>query len=642
MRELARIAPNLTRIALELGRAVPRVVRESHPQRYVWPAGALVLIDALVRRLSFGDHARQLAQYGVRVVLMAVLWGGLGTLLCVAAEHARQRRFLAFLALAPWPGLALLLLSSTTAAHLAFFYVNRYFAEPTILRGAWSLRSVVVSYLHDLAGVTVCTVAGAVGLCIAFAGQTWRSSREVLPHTAGRVVLGLVLICCSAFFSELIPRNDESLAFSSPDASALHLLYEASRPPPPFNVPLPRGASRREPVAVPRLERAPSAPNILVILTESVRADAICSDPRSCADQYLDPSAFDRIPLSRLRTQAPGTFTTCMVLWTGLEPDSQYPDTHRAPLLWEVARAAGYHTAYVSAQSPDFFRFGQYIAKAGVDYLVTARDLQPNPSVTVGADDEKAMAALLEHVAGARMPWYGVLHLSNTHALYRTDPSLQPFQPEGGIDNLVGFKNRYLNAIALQRRSLGAFLTRLRALPSWDNTLVLFLSDHGEPLGDHGEIFHRDGFFESSMRVPGWVLAGKNALTQQQVNALKANSARYLYTRDLHATVLDALGVWDERSRIPYSGWRSGRSILRPLPAGEPIAVFANVSGLWDFATPHYGVVQGERKLLSGPHGPFKCYDTRDDPEEATARTASACGAELFAFARRRFPLLAR
>ncbi len=640
MREFARIAPNLTRLAAGIAPALRRAIRDSRPLRYGWPAAALVGIDGVARRLPFRSfRASQLAEYGARALLMVALWGGIGALLRVAAQYARQRRFLALLVLAPVPVFSTLLLTAVAAGHLAFYDVNHFFVGPEMLRDVWSLRGVIASYALDLPGLTVCAVAVVLLLSSALAHQAWRHSREPLPHTLGVIGLGLFLVCSVVLLSALRPVHDEALlTFGSPDSDALYLLCEAAGPPPNTRA-MPHGASRRDPIPVPRLERPPGVRNVLVILTESVRADAMCSDPHACADQYIDPVAPERIALSQLRTQAPGTFTTCMVLWTGLEPDSQFPDTHRAPFLWEVARAAGYQTLYVSAQSSAFFRFGQYIAVAGIDDLVTARELQPGHSQTVGADDEKAMAAMLEHLARARTPWYGVLHLSNTHALYRTDPSLQPFQPSGlDTSDLVGLKNRYLNAIALQRRSLGVFLARLRALRGWDDTLVLFLSDHGEPLGDHGEIFHRDSLFESSMRVPGWVLAGKRVLSPEQMAALKANRDRFLYTRDIHATILDALGVWEERSKIPYSGWRVGRSLLRPMAATEPIAVFANVSGVWDFATPHYGVEQGERKLISGPHGPFRCYDLRLDPGEEHAADAAACGAELLDFARQRFP----
>ncbi len=646
MREFARIAPNLTRLAAGTAAAVRRAMRDGRPLRYGWPAAALVVIDGVARRLPFRSFGvSQLAQYAARALLMVVLWGGLGALLRVAAQYARQRRFLALLALAPAAVLGTLLLFVVAVGHLAFFAVNQYFAEPEMLRHVWSLRGLIASYTRDLPGLTVAAIACVVLLGFALARQAWRHSRELLPRTWGVVGLGFFLACSAGLIAVLTPPSEAlALAFGPPDADALYLLREAVRPLPPYNVVLPRGASRRDPLPVPPLERTPGVHNVLVILTESVRADAMCSDPHACADPYIDPAAHDRIALPHLRTQAPGTFTTCMVLWTGLEPDSQFPDTHRAPFLWEVARAAGYRTLYVSAHSSEFFHFGEYIAASGIDELVTARELQPGPSLTVGADDEKAMAAMLERVSRARTPWYGVLHLANTHAMYRTDPSLQPFQPQSGPEtgDLVGFKNRYLNAIALQRRSLGAFLTRLRALPGWDDTLVVFFSDHGEPLGDHGEIFHRDSFFESSMRVPGWILAGKNVLNAEQRAALSANSARFLYTRDLNATILDAIGVWEERSKIAYSGWRSGRSLLRPMSAAEPIAVFANVSGVWDFATPHYGVVQGERKLISGPYGPFRCFDLHRDPGEQHGADASACGAELLAFARQRFPRQSR
>ncbi|MET0791979.1 MAG: sulfatase-like hydrolase/transferase [Polyangiaceae bacterium] len=638
--EWQRQAPTLSRLTAHLGAALESAFRSARPDRFAWPALLIALSDVTLRKLAQrGFGIGHLLQYGWQVLALAALWGALGGLACFAFRCSlRQRAFFVCVLLIALAQLALLCLS---ASHLAYFLVNGHFATPELLRAVWTLRVVLAAYLGELPTLTVTLLIAVTTPFLILLGQAWRFARTPRSGVRAGVWLCVVLLISATLLIAGSAGDAASFEFTPPDAAGLRLLIQASQRPATSTADLLRGAFLRRPLPVPRLNRPAKSSNVLVILTESVRADAMCSDPHECPDEYLDPPAADRIGLTHLRTQSPGTFGTCMVLWTGLEPDTEYPASHRAPLLWEVARAAGYHTVYVTAQSPDFLDFGKYLAVAGIDHLVTATDLEPHPDVMLGAPDEKAMAAFLAHIAHAAQPWYGVLHLSNTHAMYRTDPALQPYQPETSsleFGNLPGLRNRYRNAIALQRRSLGVFLAQLRALPSWKDTLVVFLSDHGEPLGDHGQLIHRDDLFESSMRVPGWVLAGPDALRPEQHAALEANSKRLLYTRDIHATVLDALGVWEQRQDIPYADLRAGRSLLRPLPDSEPIVPFANISGVWSFARPHYGVAQGERKLIAGPDGPFWCFDLSADPREGHPKPASACGPELSSFARQRFP----
>lgn len=634
---LSRHTPTLSRIVRPFAKPVQQALRYSRAHRFAWPALVTAAIDGALRRPPLRTFTASRAfDYGGRVLLMALLWGALGGLLSMSLRARRPGSFVAL----PLATFVLLLLCLSTS-HFAYFMVNGHFATTELLSSVWTLRAALLAYLVELPTVTGAMFAAITSGFAVFLAQANRDVDAPVENRRKGIWLCLVLLLSATFLVAVSTDDAASVALAPPDAGGLGLFARALRRPAGAEPELLRGAFRRLPLVVPKLERSGPASNVLVILTESVRADAMCSDPHECSDKYLDPPASDRIGLTHLRSQSPGTFSTCMVLWTGLEPDTEYPASHQAPLLWEVARAAGYRTLYVTAQSPDFLDFGKYLTVAGIDDLVTAIDLEPQPDVMLGAPDEKAMAAFITHVAHATEPWYGVLHLSNTHAMYRTDPDLQSEQPPSSsleIGLLPGLKKRYLDAIALQRRSLGTFLQQLRALPAFRRTLVLFLSDHGEPLGDHGQLIHRDGLFEASMRVPGWALAGPDALRPEQREALASNSKRLLYTRDIHATVLDALGVWDERQRIPYADQRAGRSLLRPMPGTEPMVPFANLSGVWSFARPHYGVAQGERKLLAGPGGPFYCYDLSSDPREHYPQPADACGSEMSSYAQRRFP----
>src|SRR5207244_9012057 len=122
---------------------------------------------------------------------------------------------------------------------------------------------------------------------------------------------------------------------------------------------------------LPPLDVPAHRPNVLLIVTESVRADASCSaPPPACVSPLLDRVAAARIPLGKLTSQSSGTFSACMMLWTGLGPTADFRTAHQAPVLWEIARALGYRTYYVTSQNLRYDDFGAFTPEAGIDERV--------------------------------------------------------------------------------------------------------------------------------------------------------------------------------------------------------------------------------------------------------------------------------
>ena len=151
---------------------------------------------------------------------------------------------------------------------------------------------------------------------------------------------------------------------------------------------------------------------------------------------------------------------------------------------------------------------------------------------------------------------------------------------------------------------VGKILQRLDELGLAQNTLVVFTSDHGEELGEHG-MHGKFVFYEGSVHVP-LLLRLPGVIPAQTVVTAPASQL------DLFGTILDYL---NQPSRPT-----EGRS-LRPLIEGKESGVGRIAVSEWPAAQlPGFMVTDGRWKLLYGRNATNKSldalYDLQTDPHE--------------------------
>jgi arylsulfatase A-like enzyme len=213
-----------------------------------------------------------------------------------------------------------------------------------------------------------------------------------------------------------------------------------------------------------------------------------------------------------------------------------------------------------------------------------------------------------------RRPWWHAQSLTGTPRLegslrkIREEYSRVPVQSDAQLRRLIA---NYYGMISLIDHNVGRILRSLHDLGLADNTLVIYSTDHGDWLGDHGLILKGPMAYEGLLRV-GCLVRGPGVPAGKVVSDPVS-------TLDLTATIGDYAGVG-----IPTA--LHSRS-LRPLIEGDNASRDFALSE-WDLRATRSGVDLELRTVRTRRHkltvdrksGAGELYDLHEDPQEMVNR----------------------
>lgn len=175
----------------------------------------------------------------------------------------------------------------------------------------------------------------------------------------------------------------------------------------------------------------------------------------------------------------------------------------------------------------------------------------------------------------------------------------------------LAIKAAYYAMIEQVDTSFGKMMQVLEETGQADNTIVIFMSDHGEMLGDHGLYLKGPFFYDCLTRVPLVIRWPKHFKAGKKVDAL-------VELIDLAPTLVEACGV-------PKVLGMQGQSLMPLLTTDETKhrdSVFteyynANFQYPTDFPPMLTSVRTTDWKLNYCDHGKFaELYDLKNDPGE--------------------------
>lgn len=243
--------------------------------------------------------------------------------------------------------------------------------------------------------------------------------------------------------------------------------------------------------------------NIVLITLDTVRADHLGAyGYRAAETPALDRVAREGLRFGQAVSAVPLTLPSHATILSGLTPPhhglrnngaGRFP-TDRETLATRLL-AEGYETgAFVGAFVLDH-RFG--LARG---FEVYDDDIErdsadnsghPVPQRPGGVVVDRALA-WLERSAGGGRPFFAWVHLYDAHAPYSSPEPYRSRHQEAPYDG----------AIASADAQVGRLLEFLEKRGLSRRTIVAVVADHGEALGERGELTHGLLLYESTLRVP--------------------------------------------------------------------------------------------------------------------------------------------
>lgn len=343
--------------------------------------------------------------------------------------------------------------------------------------------------------------------------------------------------------------------------------------------------------------------NVLLITIDTLRADAMSSYGGPAPTPNLDRVARHGARFTFAHAHAVVTLPSHTSILSGLLPyqhgmrdNSGFRVRPGTATLATRLKARGFATGAFVGGFPLAKRFG---LTPGFD-VYDDQMSETRGAVEMSMPERPAgdvIGRVTTWVAQQTAPFFGWVHVFDPHSPYRPPPEFaaaHAAQP-------------YYGEVAFVDRAVGPLLDRLRTLAR--PTLVIVTADHGESLGEHGELTHGMFAYESTLRVP--LIIGRidpRSSAAPAAGVIVDTPVRHV---DIVPTVLDAIGA-DADASLPGV---SLRDAIAGTASGDRPTYFESMTyNLVRGWAPLRGVVAARTKYIDLPIP--ELYELQADPGE--------------------------
>jgi arylsulfatase A-like enzyme/Flp pilus assembly protein TadD len=344
---------------------------------------------------------------------------------------------------------------------------------------------------------------------------------------------------------------------------------------------------------------AAAGPNVLLITVDTLRADRLsCYAAGHAPTPAIDALAARGVRFEWAFAHNPTTLPSHANILSGMTPlfhgvsenaKSKFPPD--LPTMAGDLKAAGYATGAFIGAFPLDSRFGLDRDFDVYDDAFAGRTAPGGPPRERRAAE--VIKAATDWLSGRTGKWFCWVHLWDPHAPYAPP---EPFATRYREDPYSG-EAAYVDS------QIGSLLAEIERLRPGERTLVVLTADHGEALGEHGELTHGYFAYNGTLHVP-LIIAGPG-LAPRRV----ATSVGHI---DILPTVRDLLGL----APRPALQGRSLAGLMKTGRGEDRAIYFESLEPFFDKGcAPLRGFIRGRLKFMDSPIP--EVYDLDPDPGES-------------------------
>ena len=343
--------------------------------------------------------------------------------------------------------------------------------------------------------------------------------------------------------------------------------------------------------------------NVLLITLDTFRADAMSAYGGPAHTPNLDRLATRGARFTFAHAHSVVTLPSHTTILSGQLPyehgmrdNSGFRVKAGTATLATMLKARGFSTGAFVGGFPLTKRFG---LTPGFD--VYDDQMPENRGAIAASMPERPADAVvtraLEWVGRQDSKFFQWVHVFDAHS---------PYRPPSDLAAQYG-SQPYYGEVAFIDRALGPLLDRLATLSR--PTLVIVTADHGESLGEHGELTHGMFAYEPTLRVPLILARIDPKATGPTAGVVIDTPARHV---DIVPTILELLGA-DKIQELTGSSLRD--ALDGRQSADRPTYFESMTYNLVRGWAPLRGMLQDGQKYIDLPLP--ELYDLRSDAKEA-------------------------
>lgn len=314
--------------------------------------------------------------------------------------------------------------------------------------------------------------------------------------------------------------------------------------------------------------------NVLVIVFESLRKQNLeaygyqrKTTPNFTKFKYEHPDEF--FVFKHPYTVSSTTMLAVPAVLTGIAPYQTSEVFYSQPIMWDYGNILNYRTFFITSHSLKWYRFDRFYAKEKLNHLWYKEVSGHAFFNDLGIDDAKTMDHLNEVIhQDSEDPFFGIVQLNATHYPYNVPKKFAKWKGT--------FLDEYDNSILYQDHVIGKLFDELERSGKLKNTVIIFTSDHGESLKDHNNIGHVDSYYAETISVPLMLYLPKALAVKYDMKTLRSNLHKTTSSIDIAPTIIDLLGLKNNRDVKEVSENFTGQSLFTPIRKDRAIITMNN------------------------------------------------------------------